>query len=122
MVAKPLNARDSHEPHEPYAEAVSRLSGIRHALRLVDEWGGGPAGDPDSADDAALAAAFASADEASRRHFERESERTLGAASAGLESLLNQQQYERTPNVEASRYLVDQIRRELAAVSKIVLP
>ena len=30
---------------EPYAEAVSRLASVRHALRLVEPFGGGPASD-----------------------------------------------------------------------------
>src|SRR5438309_1118042 len=41
---------------EAYAEAVSRLASVRHALRLVDPFAGGPASDID--DDAPLAAAW----------------------------------------------------------------
>ena len=47
---------------EPYAEAVARLASVRHALRLVDPYGGGPASDVE--DDDAVAAAWDEADEA----------------------------------------------------------
>ena len=33
---------------EAYAEAVSRLASVRHALRLVDPFGSGPASDADA--------------------------------------------------------------------------
>lgn len=41
------------------SEALAKLAGIRHALRLVDPFGGGPASDP--SDDENLAAAWAGA-------------------------------------------------------------
>src|SRR4051812_20501312 len=39
-----------------YAEAVSRLASIRHALRLVEPFAGGPASDP--SDDEAIASGW----------------------------------------------------------------
>ena len=50
---------------EPYAEAVSRLASIRHALRLVDDHGGGPA--PDLDWDSEIAAAWDEAGPATQR-------------------------------------------------------
>jgi hypothetical protein len=104
---------------QPYAEAVSRLASVRHALRLVHPFGGGPASDIE--DDAPLAAAWDGAGETQRRWFDNRSARLVGATAAGVEALLEQRQEGREPNAEAGRELVDQIRRELAAVSKIIL-
>ena len=104
---------------EPYAEAVARLAGVRHALRLVDTFGGGPASDAE--DDDAVAAAWDEADEAKRRCFAARSGRLVGATAAGVEALLTEKQSGREPHTEASRLLVEQIRRELAEVSRVVL-
>ena len=105
---------------EPYAEAVARLASIRHALRLVDPHGGGPASDVDHQDEA-LAAAWDEAGEARRRQFDARSGRIVSATAAGVEALLKQHQGERAPHAEASRELVEQIRRELAEVARVVL-
>jgi len=101
---------------EPYAEAVARLASVRHALRLVDPYGGGPASDVE--DDDAVAAAWDEADEAKRRSFDGRSSKLVGATAAGVEALLSEQQSGREPNGEASRLLVEQIRRELAEVAR----
>ena len=101
-----------------YAEAVSRLASVRHALRLVDGFGGGPASD---ADDADIAAAWNEADKAKRRAFDRKSTQLVGAAAAGLEALLTERQKGREPNSEANRELVEQIRRELVDVARVIL-
>jgi hypothetical protein len=97
---------------------VSRLASVRHALRLVDPFGGGPASD---ADDAPIAASWDGADEARQRWFDNRSARLVGATAAGVEALLDQRQDGHVPHAEASKELVDQIRRELAAVSRIIL-
>ena len=104
---------------EPYAEAIARLATVRHALRLVDPFGGGPASDVD--DDGAIAAAWDEADQARRRWFDARSARLVEATAAGVEVLLAEKQSGREPHEEASRLLVEQIRRELAEVSKVVL-
>src|SRR5215212_6830972 len=103
---------------EPYAEAVARLASIRHALKLVDPCGGGPA--PDG-DDAAIACAWNEAPQTRQRRFDAHSARLVGATAAGLEALLAERQIGREPNHEASQALVDQIRRELAKVSRLIL-
>jgi hypothetical protein len=113
---QPVTAPDS--PPEPYAEAVSRLASVRHALRLVDDHGGGPA---DDVPDAALAASWAEAAVTRRQLFDRRSAATVQAAAAGLEALLVEQGDGRRPHEEASRLLVEEIRRELAAVSRTLL-
>ena len=113
-----LNLVPHPEPQprpDPYAEAVARLATVRHALRLVDPFGGGPASD---VDDDAVAAAWDEADDARRRSFDVRSGRLVGATAAGVEALLGEKQRGREPNEEASRALVEQIRRELADVAK----
>ena len=101
---------------EPYAEAVARLATVRHALRLVDPYGGGPASDPE--EDEAISAAWTAAGEAKRRWLDVRSAQLVGATAAGVEALLVEQQNGHRPNEEASRLLVEQIRRELADVAK----
>ena len=110
-----------HEPEaQPdYAEAVSRLPSVRHALRLVDGFGGGPADDLDA--DEELAAAWPNAGEARHRCFDRRSARLVGMAASGIEALLSQRQKNREPNRAASEALVNEIRRELRDVAGIVL-
>lgn len=107
------------ESRLPYSEAVSRLASIRHALRLVEPFGSGPASDAD--DDAVIASAWPTAGEARQQQFDRHSSRLIGAAAAGLESLLVERQDGREPNPAASEALVEEIRRELREVAGIVL-
>jgi hypothetical protein len=102
-----------------YAEAVSRLASIRHAMRLVEPFGSGPASDP--SDDELIAGAWDDAGEAKQREFDRRSGRLVSTAAAGIEALLTERQEGREPNAEATQVLVDEIRRELKNVAKIVL-
>jgi len=114
-----LIPEDAPRPRpEPYAEAVARLATVRHALRLVDPYGGGPA--PDVEDDAVVEA-FNQADDAKRRWFDARSGRLVEATAAGVEALLAEKQKGREPHEEAAQALVEQIRRELAEVSRVVL-
>lgn len=117
-----LHLLPQHEPEaQPdYAEAVSRLASVRHALRLV---GGGFADGPgDDLDiDEQVAAAWPEACEARRRCFDRRSARLVGMAATGIEALLSQRQKQRDPNRAASDALVSEIRRELREVAGIVL-
>jgi hypothetical protein len=102
-----------------HAEAVSRLASIRHAIRLVEPFGGGPASDP--VEDERIAAAWDRAGEAKRRAFDRRSGQLVSSAQAGFEALLAERESGRGPNVEATRALVDQIRRELREIAKIIV-
>ena len=115
-----LNLIAQPEPEKPlaYAEAVSRLASVRHALRLVDAgFGAGPESDCDDE----VAAAWPNAGEARQHWFERRSSRLVGTAAAGIEALLSQRQKDREPHSAASQTLVDEIRRELSEVAGIVL-
>jgi hypothetical protein len=107
------------EPARPYAEAVSRLASVRHALRLISPFGAGPA--PDLNEDEAIAAAWDSAGETKRELFDRRSERLVGAAAAGIEALLEEREDGREPNWAACDALIAQIRRELEEVAGIIL-
>lgn len=103
----------------PYAEAVSRLASVRHALRLVEPFGAGPASD--LSDDEAVASGWHGAGEARQRLFDRRSERMVGSAAAGIEALLIERQEGREPHAAAGEALVVQIRRELQDLAGIVL-
>ena len=92
---------------------------MRHALRLVEPFGGGPASD--LGDDNAIAAQWDEASHAKQQLFDRRSERLVGVASAGIEALLVESREGREPHSAASQALVDQIRRELQQVAGIVL-
>ena len=115
-----LNLVPQHEPEaQPaYAEAVSRLASVRHALRLVD--GGFSEGPQDDLDEK-VAAAWPEAGEARHRCFDRRSARLVGMAATGIEALLSQRQKNRQPHRLASETLVAEIRRELRDVAGIVL-
>src|SRR6476661_349393 len=108
----PTPAPESND--QPYVEAVSRLASVRHAIRLVEPFGHGPASDP--SEDEQVESMWHQLGDARRRCFDRRSEKLVGATAAGIEALLAERQAGREPHVEASKALADQIRRELADV------
>lgn len=114
-----LPAHPAHEPPQAYSEAVSRLASVRHALRLVEPFGAGPASD--TGDDEAIAAAWDTAGETKQRLFDRRSERMIGAAATAIEALLIERQEGREPHAAANQALIEQIRRELQEIAGIVL-
>jgi hypothetical protein len=113
----PQSSSDARPP--AYAEAVSRLASIRHALKLVEPFGAGPASD--LADDEAVAGAWDRAGEAKQRHFDRRSATLVGATAAALEALLIEREDGRRPHEAATAAMVEEIRRELQDVAGIVL-
>src|ERR687889_1534085 len=98
------------------ADALAKLAGIRHALRLVDPFGGGPASDPSN--DGDIAAAWAVASKASNRRVDETTLHTAGAASAGLDALLAARASGHEPDHAASGQLGEEIRRGLEDVSR----
>ena len=62
------------ESPQPYSEALARLASIRHALRLVDAFGGGPASDP--CDDDPIAAPCGETSKAHARSLDIRTDRT----------------------------------------------
>ena len=115
-----LHLLPQDEPETPatYAEAVSRLASVRHALRLVD---GGFGSGPDDDLDENVASSWPRVSEAKQRWFDRRSAQLVGTAAAGIEALLSQRHEGREPHASASRALADEIRRELREVAGIVL-
>jgi len=86
----------------------------------VHTLGDGPSPDlPD--EDEVIACAWDEADDAARRHFDQRSAKLVGATAAGVEALLATRETGGRPHPEASKFLVDQIRRELADVARVVL-
>jgi hypothetical protein len=112
-----LRQQTPEETPLAYAEAVSRLASVRHAIRLVEPFAG-PAPD---IDDDAVAAAWDEAGDASQNLFDRRSARMIAGAAAGIEALLIERQEGREPHAAASQALADEIRRELRDVAGIVL-
>jgi hypothetical protein len=102
-----------------YAEAVSRLASIRHALRLVEPFGSGPASDLE--DDEAIADSWERSGHAKQRHFDRRSGALVGATAAGLEALLVERQQGRETHEAAAQALAEEIHRELKDVAGILL-
>ena len=99
-----------------HGELLSRVSGLKRALRLVDPFGGGPASD---FDDELQAAAFAGAAEPLTRCFDTRSERVVGAAAAGLEAVVGQRSAGREPNGASLDLLAGEIRAGLADLSSL---
>lgn len=114
-----LSAENPNARPVAYAEAVTRLASVRHALRLVEPFAGGPA--PDVDQDDAIAAAWDDAGEARRQLFDRRAGHLVEATAAGLEALLTEQGEGRAPHREASHALVEEIRRELAEIARVVI-
>ena len=108
------------EPFEdhaaPFTEAGARLASIRNALRLVDPFGGGPASD---LSDEEIAAGWAVSTESSRRCFDARSARTIGAATAGLEAIVNIRECGRVAHDAAIDQVADAIRDGLADLSDL---
>lgn len=70
--------------HEPGStpEPITRLASLRTALRVVDQFGGGPASDYDVDD---LCDEWNQASDAQRRCFDRRSAELVGVAASGLD-------------------------------------
>ena len=113
-----IPVEQADESPQPYSEALARLASIRHALRLVDAFGGGPASDPSDADP--IAPSWSEAGKAQARSLDIQTERTAAVAAAGLEALLGEQEAGRKPNEAASRQLAEEIRRGLEDVSRLM--
>ncbi|MDQ3247315.1 MAG: hypothetical protein M3Q52_10590 [Pseudomonadota bacterium] len=100
----------------PYAEAVARLASLKHALRLVDP----VAPIADAAIEERVASAWGNASDASRRCFAARSERSIGAAAAGLEAVLAERRAGREPNTKSVERLADEIRTGLQELQRVL--
>lgn len=101
-----------------HPEPVTRLASLRNALRVVDEFGGGPAPDfPDFDDE--LSERWESAAGAAKRCFDRRSAELLGAATAGLGAVSFQREQGFDASVAALRVIADELRTGLADLERI---
>ena len=99
----------------PYAEAVARLASLKTALRLVDP----VAAEAGPADDQ-IAAAWTTASDPARRCFAARSERTVGAAAAGIEAVLAERNAGREPSPRSVERLADEIRTGLEDLQRLL--
>jgi hypothetical protein len=98
-----------------HPEPVTRLASLRNALRVVDDFGGGPASDFD--DD--ISARWESADEAARRCFDRRSAEQLAAAPVGLDAGSAQRDQGHDASVTALRVIADELKTGLKDLERI---
>ena len=98
-------------------EPVIRLASLHNALRLVDDFGGGPASDFDVD---ATAGDWAEASEAEQRCFERRSATLLAAASAGLDVVTRHRAYGSDVSPQALQLLADEIRTGLEEIERLI--
>jgi len=105
-------------PVEPCPEAAARLAGIRQALRLVEPFAGGPASDPDG--DGRIVEAWQHASPAQKRSFALRSERTVCAATAGLEALIAARGECQEVSPAAAQAIADELRSSLAELTRVV--
>jgi hypothetical protein len=102
----------------PHPEPIVRLASLRNALRVVDEFGGGPA--PDFESDDQLAARWESAGEAAKRCFDRRSAELVGVATAGLELISDQQQEGIEPSPAAKQVIATELRGGFERLQKLL--
>ena len=98
-----------------YPEPVTRLASLRNALRVVDEFGGGPA--PDFDDDAADR--WDDSSDASRRCFDRRSAELVAVATAGLDAISVQREQGLDASVAALRVIAAELRTGLQDLERI---
>lgn len=109
------NAPEPQPSPRLHPEPVTRLASLRNALRVVDQFGGGPASDMD--DD--LSERWESAGEAAKRCFDRRSAELVGAATAGLEAVSFQRDQGADANIAALRVIADELRTGLQDLERI---
>ncbi len=103
-----------------HPEPVTRLASLRNALRVVDEFGGGPASDLDSGDcDETISVRWESAGEAAKRCFDRRSAELVSVASAGLEAVTVQREQGLDASVAALRVIADELKTGLKDLERI---
>ena len=98
-------------------EPLTRIASIRNALRVVDQFGGGPASDFDVDE---LSGGWEDASDAERRCFDRRSAALVALASDGLEVVAGHREQGGDTNPAALRLLADQIRDGLAGLEALI--
>ena len=102
---------------KPAPEPVIRLASLHNALRLVDDFGGGPASDFDM-DEAAED--WGQASEAEQRCFDRRSATLLAVASAGLDVVTSHRSLGSDVSAAAMQLLADEIRAGIDDIEKLI--
>jgi hypothetical protein len=97
-------------------EPVARLASLRSALRVVDEFGGGPA--PDFDDDAADL--WDCAGEPAKRCFDRRSAELIAVATAGLEAVSAQREQGLETSIAAMRVIAGELRGGLEDLKRLL--
>ncbi|MGI8706015.1 MAG: hypothetical protein ACR2JJ_09535 [Sphingomicrobium sp.] len=101
-MSHPFAQSPDFQPSERlHPEPITRLTSLRSALRVVDEFGGGPASDFD--DEAASRWDFAG--EPAKRCFDRRSAELIALATAGLEAVSVQREQGLDASVAAMRVI-----------------
>lgn len=104
-----------------HPEPVTRLASLRNALRVVDDFGGGPASDfEEFEDDDDLAARWESAAGAAKRCFDRRSAELVAVATAGLELISEQQREGRKVNPAAKQVVAEELRDGMERLRRLV--
>ena len=98
-----------------HPEPVTRLASLRNALRVVDQFGGGPASDMDDE----ISERWESADEAAKRCFDRRSAELVSVATAGLEAVSFQREQGLEASVAAMRVIADELKAGLKDLERI---
>lgn len=99
-----------------HPEPVTRLASLRSALRVVDEFGGGPA--PDFDDEAADR--WDDAGEPAKRCFDRRSAELIAVATAGLETVSAQREQGLETSIAAMRVIAGELRSGLEDLKRLL--
>jgi hypothetical protein len=100
-----------------YPEPIARLASLRNALRVVDQFGGGPASDFE--DDDQLTARWESAAEAAKRCFDRRSAEMVAVATTGLELVAERQKDGIDLSPAAKQVIADELRGDFEKLQKL---
>lgn len=102
-------------------EPVTRLASLRNALRVVDDFGGGPASDEGFGDfDDQVSVRWESAGEAARRCFDRRSAELVAATTVGLEAVSFQREQGLDASAAALRVIADQLKAGLTDLERVL--
>jgi hypothetical protein len=96
-------------------EPVTRLASLRNALRVVDEFGGGPADDCDEQ----ISVRWESAAKAAKRCFDRRSAEMIAVATTGLELIAERQKDGIDINPAAKQVIADELRDGFDKLQKL---
>jgi len=99
-----------------HPEPVTLLAILRNALKVVDQFGGGPASDIDDE----LSERWESADGAARRCFDRRSAELLAVATDGLEAGSFQREQGFDASAAALRVIADELKEGLRGLARIL--